>query len=117
MAELIISVLAVVLISATCSLFEAVVLSAPLGHVERLAQEGHRSGIIFRQMRQNIDRPLSAILSRNTIANTGGAAIAGGAKAKDPGATTDRGFTIPRPQLLAPLGYRPARASRSPPVG
>lgn len=79
MAELIISVLAVVLISATCSLFEAVVLSSPLSHVEKLAQDGHKAGIIFRRLRQKVDRPLSAILSLNTIANTGGAAIAGGA--------------------------------------
>ncbi len=79
MAELIISVLAVVLISAMCSLFEAVVLSTPLSHIERLAQDGATSGRIFRKLRQNVDRPLSAILSLNTIANTGGAAIAGAA--------------------------------------
>ena len=79
MAELIISVLAIVLISGTCSLFEAVFLSAPLSHVEKLAQDGDPSGLIFRQLRQNVDRPLSAILSLNTIANTGGAAIAGAA--------------------------------------
>ncbi len=79
MAELIISVLAVVLISALCSLFEAVVLASPLSHVEKLAEEGHPGGIIFRRLKQNVDRPLSAILSLNTIANTGGAAIAGAA--------------------------------------
>ena len=79
MVELVISVLAVVLISAMCSLFEAVVLSSPLSHIEKLAQDGNKSGILFRQMRQNVDRPLSAILSLNTIANTGGATIAGAA--------------------------------------
>lgn len=79
MAELIIAVLAVVLISAMCSLFEAVVLSSPLSHVEKLAQDGVASGRVFRRLRRNVDRPLSAILSLNTIANTGGAAIAGAA--------------------------------------
>ena len=79
MVELVISVLAVVVISAMCSLFEAVVLSTPLSHIEKLAQDGVTSGHIFRRLRQNVDRPLSAILSLNTIANTGGAAIAGAA--------------------------------------
>ncbi len=92
MAELIISVFAVVLISAMCSLFEAVVLSSPLSHIEKLAQDGHRGGILFRQLRQNIDRPLSAILSLNTIANTGGAAIAGAAFLRVYGA--DAGYDI-----------------------
>ncbi len=54
-------------------------MSAPLSHIEKLAQEGNRSGQIFRRLRQNVDRPLSAILSLNTIANTGGAAFAGAA--------------------------------------
>ncbi|MBK36544.1 MAG: hypothetical protein CME26_13580 [Gemmatimonadetes bacterium] len=79
MTELAISVAAVILFSAMCSLFEAVLLSSPLSHVEKLAQEGNRSGQIFRRLRQNVDRPLSAILSLNTIANTGGAAFAGAA--------------------------------------
>jgi len=79
MTELTISVAAVILFSAMCSLFEAVLLSSPLSHVEKLAQEGNRSGQIFRRLRQNVDRPLSAILSLNTIANTGGAAFAGAA--------------------------------------
>ena len=79
MTELALSVAAVILVSALCSLFEAVLLSSPLSHVEKLAQEGNRSGQIFRQLRQNVDRPLAAILSLNTIANTGGAAFAGAA--------------------------------------
>jgi CBS domain containing-hemolysin-like protein len=79
MIELVLAVLAVVLISAMCSLFEAVLLSSPLSHVEKLAEEGNKGGQIFRRLRGNVDRPLSAILSLNTIANTGGAAIAGAA--------------------------------------
>ncbi|MEE2754225.1 MAG: hemolysin family protein [Candidatus Latescibacterota bacterium] len=79
MIELVIAVIAVVVISAMCSLFEAVLLSSPLSHVEKLAQDENKSGQIFRSLRRSVDRPLSAILSLNTIANTGGAAIAGAA--------------------------------------
>lgn len=77
MIELLIVVLAVVLISATCSLFEAVLYSVPISHIESLAQSGHKSGKTLRKLRANVDRPISAILSLNTIANTGGASIAG----------------------------------------
>lgn len=77
MIELLIVVLAVVLISGTCSLFEAVLYSVPVSHVESLAQAGQKSGKILRRLRNNVDRPISAILSLNTIANTGGASLAG----------------------------------------
>ncbi|MBT3604045.1 MAG: HlyC/CorC family transporter [Candidatus Latescibacteria bacterium] len=77
MIELFIVVLAVVLISGTCSLFEAVLYSVPVSHVESLAQTGQKSGKILRRLRNNVDRPISAILSLNTIANTGGASLAG----------------------------------------
>lgn len=97
MTELIVAVAAVIVVSAMCSLFEAVLLSSPLSHVERIAQEGNASGRVFRHLRQNVDRPLSAILSLNTIANTGGAAIAGAAFLKvygDLGEAYESYFTI-----------------------
>ena len=81
MVELIAAVSFAVLVSGMCSLFEAVLYSVPIGHVESLAEEGHKSGVILRALRRNVDRPIAAILSLNTIANTGGAAIAGAAAA------------------------------------
>jgi CBS domain containing-hemolysin-like protein len=75
--ELFIVVLAVVIISATCSLFEAVLYSVPRSHIESLAQAGQKSGQTLRRLRAHVDRPISAILSLNTIANTGGASLAG----------------------------------------
>jgi CBS domain containing-hemolysin-like protein len=36
-----------------------------------------RSGLILKELRANVDRPIAAILSLNTIANTAGAALAG----------------------------------------
>jgi CBS domain containing-hemolysin-like protein len=42
-----------------------------------LAQSGRSSGRTLKRMRERVDRPISAILSLNTIANTGGGAVAG----------------------------------------
>jgi CBS domain containing-hemolysin-like protein len=66
--------------SAMCSLFEAVLYSVPVGYVETQART-RRSGRILSRLRADVDRPISAILSLNTIANTGGAAVAGAAAA------------------------------------
>jgi CBS domain containing-hemolysin-like protein len=64
-----------------CSLCEAVLYSVPLSHVETLAEKGKRSGTLLKSLRGNVDRPIAAILTLNTIANTAGAAIAGAAAA------------------------------------
>jgi CBS domain containing-hemolysin-like protein len=58
-------------------LFEAVLYSVPRSHIESLERTGQKSGRILNQLRARIDRPISAILSLNTIANTGGASLAG----------------------------------------
>lgn len=68
---------AVLVTSATCSLFEAVLYAVPKTHVEILQREGRPTGKILAQLRQQVDRPIAAILSLNTLANTGGGAIAG----------------------------------------
>jgi len=77
MLELELVVGLVLVLSAACSLFEAVLYSVPATHVEMLAQSGRASGRILMRLRQKVDRPISAILSLNTIANTGGGAVAG----------------------------------------
>ena len=68
-----------ILISAICSLFEAVLYSVPLRHVEAMIQGGKFGGKTFKNLRQNVERPIAAVLSLNTIANTAGAAFAGAA--------------------------------------
>jgi hypothetical protein len=70
MTELILAVTLSAGISAMCSLL----YSVPVGPIEALVAEGRRSGIILRDLRADIDRPIAAILSLNTIANTAGAA-------------------------------------------
>jgi CBS domain containing-hemolysin-like protein len=79
MVELVVAVGFALIISAMCSLFEAVLYSVPLSYVEALAQRGSRAGILFKRMRDNVEQPISAILSLNTFAHTFGAAVAGSA--------------------------------------
>ncbi len=82
MLALTITVATVITISALCSLFEAVLYSVPTSHIEALAEEDRASGRLLKQLRSNVDQPITAILSLNTISNTAGAALAG-ALAKD----------------------------------
>ena len=79
MFELIVVVFFAIIISAGCSLFESVLYSVPQRHIETLVQKERRSGKILKELRANVDRPIAAILSLNTIANTAGAALAGAA--------------------------------------
>lgn len=79
MIELIIAVSCAIIISAGCSLFEAVLYSVPLRHVETMVQKKQSGGRILKELRANVERPITAILSLNTIANTAGAAVAGSA--------------------------------------
>ncbi len=79
MLQLILAVGFAILVSAVCSLFEAVLYSVPLRHVEAMIQGGKFGGGTFKNLRRNVDRPIAAILSLNTIANTAGAAFAGAA--------------------------------------
>lgn len=60
-----------------CSIMEAVLLSVTPSYVAALEQEGHPAGARLHTLKDDIDRPLSAILSLNTIAHTVGATGAG----------------------------------------
>ena len=64
-------------VSFLCSIMEAVLLSVTPSYVAALEREGDAVGERLHGMKDNIDRPLSAILSLNTIAHTVGAAGAG----------------------------------------
>ena len=65
-----------------CSILEATLLSVTPSYVAALEQEGHPLGERLRQYKDDIDRPLAAILSLNTIAHTVGATGAGAQAAK-----------------------------------
>lgn len=71
-----------IVISALCSLCEAVLYSVSASQIEMLKKSGHSSAQILQNLRADIDEPITAILTLNTIANTIGAAISGAAAAK-----------------------------------
>ena len=77
MTSLILVVCMVVLTSGMCSLFEAVLYSVPISHIERLIGLNRGSGKVLQKLRNKVDSPIIAILTLNTIANTAGAAICG----------------------------------------
>jgi len=64
-------------VSALCSLTEAGLYAVRLTYARQLAQSGRRAGAILLDFKQNMERPITAILILNTTANTAGAAIAG----------------------------------------
>ena len=64
-------------VSFLCSIMEAVLLSVTPSFVARTEQDDPKLGRRLRKMKEDIDGPLAAILSLNTIAHTVGAAGAG----------------------------------------
>ncbi len=64
-------------VSFLCSIMEAVLLSVPPSYVARLEADGSAVGRQLAKLKAEVDRPLAAILSLNTIAHTVGAAGAG----------------------------------------
>jgi len=60
-----------------CSIAESVILSVTTPYITLLERDGHRAGRLLRQLKQDINAPLAAILTLNTVAHTAGAAGAG----------------------------------------
>lgn len=86
-----------ILFSFLCSIWEAVLLSITPSHVEVLTQENHPVAPKLKEFKDEIDRPLSAILTLNTVAHTVGA-IGVGAQAGKVFGTGDivlGGMTLP----------------------
>ncbi len=66
-----------VALSALCSALEATLLSTPLSYITGLEEQGVKGAARLKRLKQNSDRPISAILCINTIANTVGASVVG----------------------------------------
>ena len=64
-------------LSFLCSILEAVLLSTPMSFITMKENEGNKTAKRLKFFKQDIDRPISAILSLNTIAHTVGAAGVG----------------------------------------
>ena len=77
MTALIVYFFTALVVSFICSLLESVLLSVSHAHIAVLIKEGKNRGRIMASLKENINRPLSAILTINTIANTVGAAGVG----------------------------------------
>lgn len=77
MTLLIIYLLLALIVSFTCSIMEAVLLSTPVSFLKVKSNNGHRYADRMIQLKNFIDRPLSAILTLNTVAHTVGAAGVG----------------------------------------
>jgi CBS domain containing-hemolysin-like protein len=60
-----------------CSIAEAVILSVTSSHISLLEQDGRPSAGLLRRLKDDVNTPLAAILTLNTIAHTAGAAGAG----------------------------------------
>jgi CBS domain containing-hemolysin-like protein len=70
---LIVFFLVAILFSFLCSMWEAVLLSITPSYARIQMQEGNSIGRHLQEFKENIDRPLAAILTLNTIAHTVGA--------------------------------------------
>ena len=64
-------------VSFLCSVLEAVLLSVNHSYVAVLQGRGDRAGDILARMKRQIDEPIAAILTLNTIAHTVGATVGG----------------------------------------
>lgn len=77
MAALILTVVIAISVSAVCSFLEAALYSIPWSHIETMRKSGSKAGTLIFALRSQVERPIAAILTLNTIANTAGAAVAG----------------------------------------
>jgi len=64
-------------ISFLCSILESTLMSTPLSFITMREESGYKLATRFKDYKQNSSRPIAAILSLNTIANTIGAAGVG----------------------------------------
>ena len=64
-------------LSALCSTLEATLLSTPISFITGLEEKGVKGAKRLKKQKQSSERPISAILCVNTIANTVGASIVG----------------------------------------
>jgi len=82
MSLLIFFLLATIAVSFLCSILEASLMSVPVSYVTLREDEGFKPAVRMKKFKQNPSRPIAAILSLNTIANTAGAAGVGAQAAK-----------------------------------
>ncbi|MBO5563869.1 MAG: DUF21 domain-containing protein [Bacteroidales bacterium] len=77
MTLLFVFLLGAMAVSFLCSVLESVLMSTPISFITMKEEDGDRNAKQFLKLKSEPDRPLTAILSLNTIANTIGAAGVG----------------------------------------
>ncbi len=77
MTILVVSIIVVLVVSALCSLSEAALYAVRMPYIRQLVEGGHSAGALLEKFKQNMERPITAILILNTAANTAGATVAG----------------------------------------
>lgn len=77
MTLLFIYLLGAMSVSFLCSVLEATLMSTPISYITMKEDEGYKAATKFKKFKQESSRPIAAILSLNTIANTIGAAGVG----------------------------------------
>lgn len=103
MFALIAFLLVSIVFSFLCSVWEAVLLSTTPAFTQRKIQEGSDLGKTLKSFKDNIDRPLAAILTLNTIAHTVGAIGVGAQATQLWGASIMGTVVVPVAMTLAIL--------------
>ncbi len=74
---LIVAVSVSIVVSGICSLMEACLYAVPLAFVKNEEDSGSKSGKLLAKFKNDIGKPIAAILIFNTVAHTVGASVAG----------------------------------------
>lgn len=69
-------------VSFLCSVLEAVLLSTPVSYISMKESQGVKTASLMMKYKTNVDRPVAAILTLNTVAHTIGAAGVGSESVK-----------------------------------
>lgn len=77
MGLILLYILGALALSFLCSILEAVLLSTPMSFISMKENEGNKTATLMKRYKNNVDRPVGAILSLNTIAHTIGSAGVG----------------------------------------
>lgn len=77
MLALLLFLLIALIVSFLCSVLESTLMSTPLSFITMREEEGYRPAVKFKSFKLEPDKPIAAILSLNTIANTIGSAGVG----------------------------------------
>jgi len=82
MSLIIIYMSVALVLSFICSVLEATILSTPMSFITSLEEQDVKGSKRLKAYKTEIDRPISAILIINTIANTVGASLVGSSAAE-----------------------------------